>query len=141
MLTFSHKETESNMKKMKMVLFLVSIFVLTFVFYSCSTDDDDDEALSISERIIRFCDDYNNKRNSIKNNFAAGTSLANSDMAYWNTFFGGSASNHQAITYSITTQGSSSTVNIICARYSGGHPFTFVMLQDGDNWKISTILQ
>jgi hypothetical protein len=127
------------MKKIKTVLFLLSLFVLTFVFYSCSTDDDD-EALSISERIVRFCDDYNNNRNSIKNNFTAG-SLANSDMAYWNTFFGGSASNHEKIKYSITSQGASSIVNITCSKYLSGHPFTFGMTQDGNNWKISSIIE
>jgi hypothetical protein len=128
------------MKKTRMAMLLVAVSLLVCAFYSCSTDDDDeDEALSISERITRFCDDYNNSRNRIRNNFVTGNALANSDISYWNMFFGGSASNHQPITYSITTAEAISTVTITCSKYSSGHVYTFAMMQEGDNWKISGI--
>jgi hypothetical protein len=124
------------MGRMKTIFILVSIFLLAFVLYSCATDD---EAESISDRIAQFCGDYNNSSNSIKNNFAPGSSLSNSDILYWNTFFGGSAANHVSIKYSIVSEGPPAQVSIICSKYPSGHAYTFSMTKDGDNWKISSI--
>ena len=125
------------MKKITLSLFLISIIMGVFVFYSCSQTDDDN--MSVSERIARFCSDYNSNNDGIKNNFVQTASGYNSDIKTWNIFFGGTDSTHESISYSITSiNGSIVVVSINCFLYKPGN-FTFMMVQVGDNNLIASI--